>query len=373
MFIWQASVAISNLMDPPVVDSTERLNIGDIDMIVITICPLKQWKEDKLRYWRYRIDFNLFQGYEHIFDIVNGYQKKFVGWGAKRNLTFDELVPNLIKYRLKKDLIDSRLSRNGKSIEFNHEIKLYPMHGYCYDIVNFTAGGELRIRVPSGGYEEAQVYITDKRMRTRNTVFAESQFGSRIILKNSSIQEFAVKVEELSNFDPRNPDDCKEYEHDAYDECIDDELQKVWKPMINCNPPWISAKDQCNDIINMTQKTADSVRKMTFNTVNGIYEMKTYPAKESCKKPCTVTQPNIFYGKEHKGESSEFTLILSFADQVVYTTKKLAYGSSNFLIDMGSSLGLWFGLSVFGITDLGITAFQWIKNSRQEVIRKFMN
>ena len=366
MFIWQVSVAITNLMDPPVVDSTERLNIDDIDLPLITICPLEQWREQKLRFWNYSSELDLYEGFDSTMDLVNGYQKKFVGWGAQHNLTTEEYIPNFVWTRRLDNL------QFTKDWKIKYEIKLYPKYGFCYDIVNFTTGKELEIWVPAGRYNESQVYITDKKLRSRNTVFAESQFGSRIILKNSSIQEFAVKVEELSNFDPRNPDDCKEYEHDAYDECIDDELQKVWKPMINCNPPWISAKDQCNDIINMTQKTADSVRKITFNTVNGIYEMKTYPAKESCTKPCTVTQPNIFYGKEHKGESSEFTLILSFADQVVYTTKKLAYGSSNFLIDMGSSLGLWFGLSVFGITDLGITAFQWVKNTRQEIMKKLM-
>ena len=97
----------------------------------------------------------------------------------------------------------------------------------------------------------------------------------------------------------------------------------------------------------------------------------TYPAKESCT-PCTFAQPDIFYGREFYQGWDDYTLTLTFDDLVMYTTRKLAYGPSNFLIDIGSSLGLWFGLSVFGITDLGITAFQWVKNSRQEVMRKFM-
>ena len=61
---------------------------------------------------------------------------------------------------------------------------------------------------------------------------------------------------------------------------------------------------------------------------------------------------------------------LDFANEVIYTTKKLAYGSSEFLIDMGSSLGLWFGLSVFGLTDLGIVAFQWIRKLKRKLKRK---
>ena len=68
-----------------------------------------------------------------------------------------------------------------------------------------------------------------------------------------------------------------------------------------------------------------------------------------------------------------FIFTLNFADQVVYTIKKLTYGPSEFLVDIGSSLGLWFGLSVFGITDLSIMAFQWLKNVRQNIQRKYIN
>ena len=62
----------------------------------------------------------------------------------------------------------------------------------------------------------------------------------------------------------------------------------------------------------------------------------------------------------------EKSLTLKFDDLVVHRTKVLAYGFSDFLIDLGSSLGLWFGLSVFGITDLGMTAYQWIKKLKRE-------
>jgi hypothetical protein len=55
---------------------------------------------------------------------------------------------------------------------------------------------------------------------------------------------------------------------------------------------------------------------------------------------------------------------LKFDELVVHRTKVLAYGFSEFLIDMGSNLGLWFGLSVLGITDLGIMAMQWFKKIR---------
>ena len=98
-----------------------------------------------------------------------------------------------------------------------------------------------------------------------------------------------------------------------------------------------------------------------WDTVSGILKMKTYPVKERCTTPCTIAQPSVFYRKKHKNNVLT-VLMLDFADTVVYTTKALPYGPSQFLIDMGSSLGLWFGLSLFGITDKSILALQRVKN-----------
>ena len=360
MFIWQASVAVGNLMDQPVVDLTERFSIADIDPLLITICPLEQWDYTELQQY----------GYYHEQNLLNGFNSLgTMAWGAQYNLTFEELVSRVSKYNLSESDMSIQNRKVWKNAEY--EIRFYPMHGYCYDLVNISTSGELKIHTRYPQYQEAVVYITDKKLRTKNTVFAESHWGSKIILQKGLRQEFVVKVEQLSHFDPRDPDDCKEYDPDAYEKCIDDELQKVWKPMINCNPPWLSPKDQCDNMINVTV-TQIEIDKMV-NTGNGIFQMTTYPAKESCTKPCTVTQPNIFFeyeGKAHYHLVS--SLVLNFGNQVVYTSKKLAYGPSDFLIDMGSSLGLWFGLSVFGITDLGIMAFQWVKKIRHKIMRKFM-
>ena len=119
-------------------------------------------------------------------------------------------------------------------------------------------------------------------------------------------RKYVVKVEQLSNFDPINPDDCEKYENDDYDKCVDDELQKIWKPLINCNPPWLSSEDQCDGVMNISQEKADSVWANTFDNLCGIRDLITYPAKERCKKPCFVSQSNLFLGEKHDGHGFLF-------------------------------------------------------------------
>ena len=101
--------------------------------------------------------------------------------------------------------------------------------------------------------------------------------------------------------------------------------------------------------------------------------MDTYPAKGRCAKPCTVTKSKIISdGKVKHDFRLENTLNIKFESDVVFRRKVLAYDFSSFLIDMGSSLGLWFGLSVFGITDMGIFIVNvlWSKNVKEKSNRK---
>ena len=53
MFLWQARIAVIQLMDPPVVDLTERLSIVDIEPLLITICPLEQRNYTELDQYGY--------------------------------------------------------------------------------------------------------------------------------------------------------------------------------------------------------------------------------------------------------------------------------------------------------------------------------
>ena len=206
------------------------------------------------------------------------------------------------------------------------------------------------------------VFLTDKTLRTRSTVDEESHWGPSIKIQLGDDYDYRVKVETLSNFDPRNPDDCKDYNDADFEICVDEELQYLWKPVLGCNPPWLSPKDQCTDFINATKDIVKNIYSNNkFSVISGIVRMESYPAREKCTKPCTVTQSNSFLKEKTLDNGERTNLKFRFAKQVIYKTKILGYGFSNFLIDLGSSLGLWFGLSVFGITDLGIMTYQWAK------------
>ena len=300
----------------------------------------------------------------------------FVGWGAQHNLTFEQLFKEVQNFNL--SIPEITQWRNEYEEKISTELRFYPKYGLCYELVNLTISKIVllatRVTTKEGENVPSQIIITDKSLRTQNSVHRESHWGSSIIIEQGIKYSFMIKVEKISNYDPQNPGSCKTYEEEEFDKCNVEELEKIWKPLINCNPPWVSPNDQCNGDLIVTGINDSSLLSKTSLAVAEIYDMENYQEKKGCITPCTVTQALILSSEKNEDRyakaSNQSFLRLDFANEVIYTTKKLAYGSSEFLIDMGSSLGLWFGLSVFGLTDLGIVAFQWIRKFKRKLKRK---
>ena len=110
----------------------------DIEPLLITICPLDQWDRDELQQYGYYHETSLLSG-------VNSLDRSVVAWGAQYNLTFEELVYRVLKYNLNKHDLKAMQNKKGVINYAEYEIRFYPMHGYCYDLVNISTSGELII------------------------------------------------------------------------------------------------------------------------------------------------------------------------------------------------------------------------------------
>ena len=370
MLCYQMHIAVDKLVNPSLVDSTKNLNFTEITPPLITFCPVDQWKYTDT-------------GYVDMKTVMKGSYGGFfpenIGWGAQLNMTFDQMRKQLLK--VDGQNIEIYYKKGTKYEKTAFEKRFYPKYGICFDVFNYPISKyiELLFLLSANAHgrkleSTVDVLITDLKQRTANTINIESNWGSSITIPSGAIHEYLVRVELVSFFDPRNRDACKSYGVGEYENCVTKELLKVWKPLINCNPPWMTSRDQCLGVINNTIGNIDEIQKKVSDTVDGIYEMGTYPAKERCTKPCNITQSDIVLRKiiKSKGKCKTNILKLKFANIVVYKTKILDYGTSKFFIDFGSSLGLWFGLSLIGLTDLAAISFQWTRRIWQNTIQNFM-
>ena len=76
--------------------------------------------------------------------------------------------------------------------------------------------------------------------------------------------------------------------------------------------------------------------------------------------PCEIMKNTISLISDESGFGG--TIVgFSFKKTVIVERKVVVYSLFNFIVDVGSSLGLWLGLSALGITDLAIEAFMLAK------------
>ena len=219
MFYFQCKTAVDNLMYPPVVDSTEKFNIAEIETPLITICPLNNLNKTILKSF----------GYLHYDGFLKGIDldNLAIAWGAQHNLTFLQMYGTMVN---QKETFEIGVKNNGDETYItDYETRFYPMYGWCYDVVNLTVFGKLNLRVyglhKNLSLGQAEVFITDKKLRTLNTVDTPSHWGTSITISNGLISKCIVNVEMVSNYDARNPGSCKDYTDGEFETCVDEGLQ----------------------------------------------------------------------------------------------------------------------------------------------------
>jgi hypothetical protein len=203
-----------------------------------------------------------------------------IGWGAQLNMSFKQMREKLLQ--VDGQHIDIRWIKKGiwyENVDF--EQRFYPKYGICFDIDNYSIDKDIDMLFSMRTHEygptvgsTVEVFITDRKLKTANTVDTESHWGSSITIPSGSAHEYLARVELLSFFDPRNTEACKSYNVGEYENCVAQELFQVWKPLINCNPPWLTSMDQCSEVIYNRNGNVVEIQKKVSETVNGHFSCK---------------------------------------------------------------------------------------------------
>ncbi len=177
--------------------------------------------------------------------------------------------------------------------------------------------------------------------------------GKDIVLDSISHQNYFIELEKYSNYNPKKPDECKEYAENEYQNCVNMAINQLlsneFAEQLSCNPAWLGIKNACQD---MNWKNPNHMKTVELDKkLMNIMKMELEELKTICKPPCTVTRANIRTGRseDYIGKGTDrLALTLVFDETVKHSKAIIGYGFSNFMIDFGSSVGLWFGISAIG-------------------------
>ena len=355
MFFIQLKNSLHKLINPVVADTTKTIDRSKIPLPIITICPSFQIKEAKVKELGYESFVDMFHGLKTVDNVTH------VTWKYNDTLnTFSKLLDFSLNYTTNYSQIGLHINEIADGIQrkdkYTDQLKrkfYVGFWGYCWELEHYDISKIIEVHAIPGRHYE--VFVT---MKEENIFFAlntDSHSGNLLLTDKNLQTWFDIKISKYSHADPRNKDQCKTYTNEMFEKCIDEKIQSKVKPILGCNPTWLSVQDQCKELnITMKQKDVNIYREFIIPII-----FRNNLVTQLCSKPCIqfnfdAKTKTIFTDMNH-------SIMLSFHQDVHYTKKYLTYDFSFFLIDMGSSLGLWFGLSVFGLTDLCILVVNIIR------------
>ena len=344
MFCYQLNIATLNLMDPPTVDSTFERNIADYDIPVVTICPINQTNYPKLMELKYYTKENVLRGETSCHDT--DFCKS---WGAHLNLTFDEL---------KSQIFDSygvdRINVNGGRLQ--DKPVFIPKYGMCQETSFVDVTQELLIFLPYP--DTARVLITDKNYRSYFMPDIASHKGDKLFMESETKHFINVKIQERYLCE----NDAKPMTGEQFKQCVDDKIQEEFEQNnVQCVPPWLSTRKQCNQTY-PEDFYGSFISTFLNNYLDMVSILSNIKFEEDCRQSCRETTYTVVE-KGTKDDLFQSSASITFNQKVLVTEKVLNYDLFKYIIDVGSSLGLWLGLSILGLHDLAVMAAQFIRNN----------
>ena len=336
-------------------EATDVLNIQS--MPIVTICPAPKFDYETARQLGYSGRTSFFQGYPK--------GKNASMWAGNSGKSFDELV---------KLLWAEMLNINNNIIirdETKNPMDPQPLnyvgvpHGLCKTLTTYnisSKSGPLVIDIKEG---QITVFVTDPAKELYFRTDINSMSGNKIYLevnKSHSIhQYYMVALQETHHREGQ--DGCMNYgesmKFPSYRQCVEEELRSRWLPAYGCMPPWMSKATQyrCNASV-----VYSSDHKALHDEAKAIYFESLYgfdPVFSSCLSPCLQTSVRVKnYGLYDRPHWNFSRITISFHAEVKKVMMKSAYSFEDLLIEAGSSLGLWLGLSVIGLYDIFILAVE---------------
>ncbi len=281
--------------------------------------------------------------------------RKVYSWGAHLNKTFDQMLSNILPDILEKKDSDPKIF-GGKN--YLTERVFVARYGYCIRVrhYDFTKISILTMNQTSKVY----ILIADKNKHTYPNPNFSSKSGELIYLTPGVEKWYRNKITVVSNEDPLQKEECRHYGNypDTYENCVDLSISEIMITRLGCNPPYLSPNNKCNtQIINDDYTFA----KKFFSEIDywnsylmKLIDMEPMTIQDTCSNPCLTTHVNVQLHSEGPSEHPKPTYAkvnLSFKKKVEKRYRVISYDFYNFLIDIGSSLGMWLGLSLLSLTD----------------------
>ncbi len=170
-------------------------------------------------------------------------------------------------------------------------------------------------------------------------------------LFETKLYEVALSLHDLRVHDGKT---CIDYEKtgSSYGECTESMFKNTILEWYGCLPTWVQDDSIKTCDANMSKLVSDE--QIIYEVQNEMNKLVTgfeLDRFKQCLQPCMTMQLNYNLRRHIKKRQYKSTIRFMFAEKVAVFKDVLAYDGFNLLVDIGSALGLWLGLSALSISD----------------------
>ena len=278
-------------------------------------------------------------------------------------MVFSFLGGNLESFGILQDLslkksVKVDYSYKRTLFEASEYSKFIPLNGFCAWNISVENLNFLLVRL--GRQFKFKIYIANTKKSPYYMLDTTSLSGDLIDIEDKKARFYSISFEEVHWLEDAG--ECIAYGEEAqylsYADCVAKEHAEIFHPILGCRPPWLSTQghpDNCKGQIFLTTKHLDNwLKKYTLDFTFGFW-LSGKAHSEKCLKPCKgrFASSKMNYVKDNMTTPMVY---LSFQKEVKVTKYVRSYDLFNLVVDVGSSLGLWIGLSIVDVFDLVLDA-----------------
>ena len=349
LFLVQMVYAFNNYLEKPTMQSTGTRPFSSLDRpLTLAVCRLDQF--DSLQ--------SLGKGYALNGDFLHGKlaNDSMISWaGSNGNLTYEET-----RNALYSSTNPTYFLIHQNMVFANFTKRFLLPYGPCQVYEGLVPSAHMSFYLDAADIENSSshaLYISDPAAST--TFQLSLMNGDRVNNPGTIDNQFSWRTYNIQIKESINKADdgsCVNYpnaEHENYAACSTSEMRKKIMPSLGCMVPWISEEDACTGTLNRLEEHNDVMSWLRTIVTRSFGRIVYRP--ESCLPPCTILSAHATFCASTKSNFAN-VIELYFSLDIEVEKIKLAYDSGDLLVEIGSCLGLWLGLSVVGIYEVIVLA-----------------
>ena len=334
IFFYQMSISLWRFNKQKVIQEKSITTIDNILKPTVYICQDNQFNYQKSR--------NI--GYQYMSTFAIGELESLpqITWkGKDGNFAYNELIETLYE----SDYSDF-------SAHYSAAEKLYiAPHGWCKLLKNSNKTREI-IRTTKQSLFLAVDPSKINNIRTLEMDNGRIMFGpTQSNLFDWSTYEITVYLYDSSINDGRI---CTNYvnTNSSYGKCVENAVKTAFIKHYGCVPPWFPSKTNltCEDDLEV------KVNKYTVSTnisedFKNMYFGRKMEMLDQCLRPCMSMNIEMKRTSYRFDRTEDAFFQYYFNNDVIIYTEVYAYEEFDLVVNLGSALGLWLGLSALDICD----------------------